>query len=96
VADEQRYITGIPGEPLDFFLYQGRPCLVYEGDGERKAARFEPPDRFYQMDPWILDWGDLAGVAYPQPISRYGFELYVRLDRFDYEARKKADDGSAE
>jgi hypothetical protein len=91
MADEEPYITSIPGEPLDFFRYKGRPCLVYEENGERKAASFEPPDRFYPVDPWILDWGDIAGVAYPQPISQYSFELYVQLDRMEYEAQKQAE-----
>jgi hypothetical protein len=94
MADEERHMTEIPGEPLEYFLYQRCPCVIYEENGVRKAARFEPPDRFYPMDPWILDWGDIAGLAYPQPISEYSFALYVALDRQDYEAEKKEGTGS--
>lgn len=91
MAGEEPYITSIPGKPLDFFLFEGNPCLVYEENSERKAARFEPPDRFYPMDPWILDWGDIAGVAFPQPISEYSFALRVNLARQEYEEQRKAD-----
>jgi hypothetical protein len=91
MADEEHYITSIPGEPKEFFMFEGYPCLTYEENGERKAARFEPPDRFYPMDPWILDWGDIAGLAYPQPISEFSFGLRVQLYRQGYEEQKKAE-----
>lgn len=36
------YITSIPGEMTSFFMYEGRPCVVYEHNGERKGAYFVP------------------------------------------------------
>lgn len=67
MADEECHTISLPGEPQEFFLLGGRPALIYKENGERKAAFYEPPDRFHPVDPWVLDWGDLAGVATLNP-----------------------------
>ena len=91
MADEGAYITSIPGRLLDFYLWEGKPAVVYEEDGVKRAAYFEPPDRFYEMDPWLLEWGDLAGVAFPQPIDRFSFGLHIDLARSENAAKHKED-----
>ncbi len=91
MADEEPYITSIPGEMTGFFIYRGRPCVIYEENGERKGGRFVPPDRFYPIDPTIDDYADLyAGCPHhTTPISRFDFEIYVALDKQEYERATK-------
>lgn len=89
MSDERPYITSIPGTLRDFYLWEGKPAVVYEENGVKKAAYFEPPDRFYELDPWLLEWGDLAGMASPQPINRLSFELRIDLARQEH-----ADEGT--
>ena len=93
MPDEGTYITSIPGRLIDFYLWEGKPAVVYEENGVKKAAYFKPPDRFYDLDPWLLEWGDLAGVANPQPINSLSFAIYIDLAQHRYAAEHREDAG---
>lgn len=88
--EESNVIVSLPGEPLEFFLLGGRPALIYEENGERKAAYYEPPDHFHPIDPWYLDWGDLAGVGDAQPISQFSFGVRLQIAWAMYQEQQKA------
>lgn len=88
---EDTYITSIPGEMTGFFMFRGSPCVIYEENGERKGGRFEPPDRFYPIDPTIDDYADLIPGISPHttPLSQWEFEMYVGLDIQEYKQALK-------
>jgi hypothetical protein len=88
--DGKPYFSEPPGEPDQCFILDGYLCFTYIKDGTTKAIRFEAPDRFFPMDPWLLEWGDLGGVCYPQLVSRYSFSLRIGLQQAAHDDRVKA------
>jgi hypothetical protein len=88
-ADGKPYRTSLPCEPYQCFNLDGCLCCTYIENGVKKAARFEPPNRFYPMDPWVLEWGDIAGVAYPQLINSFSWGLKLALSAGPQKAKRK-------
>jgi hypothetical protein len=73
------YRQGLPCNPEECFKLDGYLCCTYTENGVRKAARFQKPNRFYPIDPWLLEWGDIAGVCKPFKIHTFSFGLQTAL-----------------
>jgi hypothetical protein len=80
-TDGKPYLTELPGSVYRCYNLDGYPCCTYKDNGVTKAVRVEAPDRLYPMDPWLLEWGDLGGVCYAQPMNRLSFSLRVALQQ---------------
>jgi hypothetical protein len=79
LKEGETYRVGLPCDPKECFTLDGYSCCIYIEDGIRKAAYFMMPDRFYPMDPWFLDWGDIGGVCYAHKTHNVSFNLNVAL-----------------
>jgi hypothetical protein len=79
LKEGETYRIGLPCDPKECFTLDGFSCCIYIEDGIRKAAYFMMPDRFYPMDPWFLDWGDIGGVCYAHKTHNMSFNLNVAL-----------------
>ena len=92
MANEEPYRTQIPDWLQDCYLYEDQLIAEFEEDGTIKTFAFEPPDRWrrIELDPWLFEWADIAGVPYPRSIPQFVFEDYVELRKRQYSQEQKA------
>jgi hypothetical protein len=83
------YLTKLSGEIEGHYIWRGRPIVIYHEKGERKAAVFVGPDRFYPEDMWYFEWADLVpGQPYPASTSEWIYESMVEREIWNYNLAK--------
>lgn len=83
------YRTDVPtSDSTPYYIWRGRAAVIYEENGERKAAVFVGPNRFYPEDLWYFKWADLAG-PHPAPTSPETFESLMAAEIDNYNLAKK-------
>jgi hypothetical protein len=84
------YRTDVPAESGAHYIWRGRAAVIYRENGEKKAAVFVGPDRFYPEDLWYFEWADVVpGRPYPAPTSPETFEWLVAAEIDNYNLAKK-------
>jgi len=82
------YITEINDESAGYYIWRGRPAVIYTENGVNKAAVFVGPNRFYPEEMWYFEWADLAGGPYPAPTSPWNYESMMEQEKWNYDLAK--------